>query len=115
MFIRKVLKSTDDIKQGKETKAGNDKEIIESSNLPKVEEELTPEEMMAKLGIPVNFDTTKGKQVEGNDISGAKVKSQREYRQYMNRRGGFNRELDKEHSSKTALRLLKQKKHLTKM
>mmetsp|Transcript_20873 Transcript_20873/g.35566 ORF Transcript_20873/g.35566 Transcript_20873/m.35566 type:complete len:223 (-) Transcript_20873:27-695(-) len=43
-------------------------------------------EMMRAMGIPVGFDTTKQKKVEGADMSGAKIGSQRKYRQYMNRR-----------------------------
>ncbi|KAI9240318.1 MAG: hypothetical protein BYD32DRAFT_176983 [Podila humilis] len=61
-------------------------------------EELTPEEqearMMALMGFG-GFDSTKGKKVAGADVSGADIKQQRTYRQYMNRRGGFNRPLDK--------------------
>jgi len=41
------------------------------------------------------FSTTKGTHVEGNQIGAAKVNKQRTWRQYMNRRGGFNRPLDK--------------------
>ena len=44
------------------------------------------------------FGTTKGKEVEDNRISAAKgasnVAKARKYRQYMNRKGGFNRSLD---------------------
>lgn len=55
------------------------------------EEEL---EMMKVMGF-FHFDTTKGKQVQGNDKIGvANVLVKRKYRQYMNRRGGFNRPLD---------------------
>jgi len=42
------------------------------------------------------FFLLKGKKVEGADVSFAKVKAPRKYRQYMNRRGGFNRVLDAE-------------------
>jgi len=52
------------------------------------------EAMMAAMGI-AGFGTTKGKQVEGNQEGAAKVKKVRTWRQYMNRRGGFNRPLDK--------------------
>jgi len=41
------------------------------------------------------FGTTKGKPVEGNQEGGVNVKKVRTWRQYMNRRGGFNRPLDK--------------------
>jgi U4/U6.U5 tri-snRNP-associated protein 3 len=39
--------------------------------------------------------TPQGKEVEGNDQGIAKVNKKRTWRQYMNRRGGFNRALDK--------------------
>lgn len=51
---------------------------------------------MAALGLPAAFSSTKGKQVAGADVSGARVVKKRKYRQYMNRKGGFNRPLDGE-------------------
>ena len=52
--------------------------------------------MMAAMGIPLAFDSTAGKEV--NDprckVEGVRKKEQRKYRQYMNRRGGFNRPLE---------------------
>lgn len=53
-------------------------------------------EMMKKLGIPVGFDSTKGKPVPGADLSGVRMVTKRQPRQYMNRRGGFNRPLPPE-------------------
>lgn len=50
--------------------------------------------MAAMMGFG-GFGTTKGVEVEGNDAGGAKVNQKRTWRQYMNRRGGFNRALDK--------------------
>ncbi|TFK92115.1 DUF1777-domain-containing protein [Polyporus arcularius HHB13444] len=50
--------------------------------------------MMAIMGL-TGFGTTKGKHVDGNQEGGVDVKKQRTWRQYMNRRGGFNRPLDK--------------------
>ncbi|EDO49298.1 predicted protein [Nematostella vectensis] len=50
--------------------------------------------MMKMMGFS-NFDSTKGKHVEGScNLSGISVKKARKYRQYMNRKGGFNRPLD---------------------
>jgi U4/U6.U5 tri-snRNP-associated protein 3 len=55
------------------------------------------EQIMASLGLPVSFETTKGKEVPDNAHNfGLKIKSNRQYRQYMNRKGGFNRLLDPE-------------------
>nr|GMC96678.1 ribosomal RNA processing protein 1 homolog [Ipomoea batatas] len=53
-------------------------------------------EMMKKLGIPVGFDSTKGKPVAGNDVGAVRKVTKRQPRQYMNRRGGFNRPLPAE-------------------
>lgn len=52
--------------------------------------------MMKMLGIPVGFDSTKGKPVPGADVSGVRPVTKRQPRQYMNRRGGFNRPLPAE-------------------
>ncbi|PVU93598.1 hypothetical protein BB561_003162 [Smittium simulii] len=41
------------------------------------------------------FSTTKGKGVFGNHPGSTNIVKERKYRQYMNRRGGFNRPLDK--------------------
>ncbi|XP_026418731.1 U4/U6.U5 small nuclear ribonucleoprotein 27 kDa protein-like [Papaver somniferum] len=51
------------------------------------------EMMMKILGMPVGFDSTKGKPVLGADVSGIRLTTKRQPRQYMNRRGGFNRPL----------------------
>ncbi|VDL95648.1 unnamed protein product [Schistocephalus solidus] len=56
----------------------------------KTEEEI---EMMKVMGF-AQFDSTKGKHVPGNDIYVTCIRKKRRYRQYMNRRGGFNRKLD---------------------
>jgi len=52
------------------------------------------EAIAAMMGFG-GFGTTKGKELEGNQTGGVFVKKQRTWRQYMNRRGGFNRPLDK--------------------
>lgn len=51
------------------------------------------QEMMRQMGF-CSFGTTKGKKVEGNDVGDVHVILKRKYRQYMNRKGGFNRPLD---------------------
>ncbi|KAG5457580.1 MAG: hypothetical protein BJ554DRAFT_2364 [Olpidium bornovanus] len=51
------------------------------------------QQMVAMLGFG-GFTSTKGKHVPGVDMSGVNIKKVRTYRQYMNRRGGFNRALD---------------------
>lgn len=54
------------------------------------------QDLMARVMGFSNFDTTKGKMVPGNQSVGAvHVVKKRRYRQYMNRKGGFNRPLDK--------------------
>lgn len=54
----------------------------------------TEQDMMALMGFG-GFDSTKGKPVVGNQEGAVNIKKQRTWRQYMNRRGGFNRPLDK--------------------
>ena len=58
------------------------------------EEELDPDAaaMQAMLGFG-GFGTTKGKKIAGNDVGGVRKEKKSEYRQYMNRQGGFNRPL----------------------
>ena len=57
------------------------------------------EQMRLLLGFSGDFGSTKGKAVEDNQKSAAKGAANknkaRKYRQYMNRKGGFNRPLDK--------------------
>ncbi|KIY50998.1 hypothetical protein FISHEDRAFT_64547 [Fistulina hepatica ATCC 64428] len=50
--------------------------------------------MMAMMGMS-GFGSTKGKHVLGNQEGDVEIKKVRTWRQYMNRRGGFNRPLDK--------------------
>ena len=50
-------------------------------------------DMMKVMGFG-NFDSTKNKKVKGNDVGDVHVLVKRKYRQYMNRKGGFNRPLD---------------------
>lgn len=65
---------------GKDTKAGTNKK--EANLPPPVPLDPNSEEgMMAAFGLPVVFDSTKGKKVEGADVSGVKIKSNRQYRQ----------------------------------
>jgi U4/U6.U5 tri-snRNP-associated protein 3 len=52
------------------------------------------EEDMAHMMGFSSFDTTKNKHVDGNAQGETKLNRPRKYRQYMNRRGGFNRPLD---------------------
>mmetsp|Transcript_37679 Transcript_37679/g.80482 ORF Transcript_37679/g.80482 Transcript_37679/m.80482 type:complete len:183 (-) Transcript_37679:248-796(-) len=72
---------------GKKKKGDNDEEIGDDQN-----------EMMRMMGFG-GFDSTKGKAVADNQTTaarGAASKNKgRKYRQYMNRKGGFNRPLDK--------------------
>lgn len=57
----------------------------------KTEEEI---EMMKVMGFG-SFDTTKGRKSDGSaNAHAVNVTMKRKYRQYMNRKGGFNRPLD---------------------
>ena len=59
----------------------------------KTEEEI---DMMKLMGFD-GFNTTKGKKVTGNAKGDVHIVTKRKYRQYMNRKGGFNRPLDYVH------------------
>lgn len=50
--------------------------------------------MMQQMGMPFGFDSTHGK--KHDDAGAVKVKTTRGARQFMNRKGGFNRPLDVE-------------------
>ncbi|POS84324.1 hypothetical protein EPUL_003564 [Erysiphe pulchra] len=68
------------------------------------EEEILVEEdglsmMKAMMGFS-NFGTTHQKKVPGNNVSAVRKEKKTEYRQYMNRVGGFNRPLSPSHPSR---------------
>lgn len=58
-----------------------------------IDDDTSEASMMRMMGFS-DFNSTKGKHVAGNDIYAANIVQKRKYRQYMNRRGGFNRPLD---------------------
>ncbi|KAM8974708.1 U4/U6.U5 small nuclear ribonucleoprotein 27 kDa protein [Pelodytes ibericus] len=71
--------------------AGKEREMTEEDLEGKTEDEI---EMMKLMGFG-SFDTTKGKKVDGSvNAYAINVSQKRKYRQYMNRKGGFNRPLD---------------------
>ncbi len=53
--------------------------------------------MLRKLMGFGGFKTTKNKKVPGNNVYGVRKEKKTEYRQYMNRVGGFNRPLSPSH------------------
>lgn len=63
-------------------------------------------QMMAAMGIPFGFDTTQGKHVEDDAVNAGAVKTKqtRKARQYMNRKGGFNRPLPAERTGEVVPR-----------
>mmetsp|Transcript_5596 Transcript_5596/g.16992 ORF Transcript_5596/g.16992 Transcript_5596/m.16992 type:complete len:275 (-) Transcript_5596:210-1034(-) len=63
-------------------------------------------QMMQAMGIPFGFDSTQGKEVddETTKASAIRTATKRSARQYMNRRGGFNRALPIEQTGKKVLR-----------
>ena len=74
-------------------------EIFMIHDVAKELEGLDEEEQMQRLLGFSGFASTKGDQVEDNKTTAAKgaatKNKARKYRQYMNRKGGFNRPLDK--------------------
>ncbi|GAX13781.1 hypothetical protein FisN_30Lh076 [Fistulifera solaris] len=79
-------------------KKGPQEQIIEV-NPEELEEMDEEEQMRALLGFTSGFGSTKGQKVEDNHTTSAKGAASknkaRKYRQYMNRKHGFNRPLDK--------------------
>uniref|UniRef100_A0A6I8MZP8 U4/U6.U5 small nuclear ribonucleoprotein 27 kDa protein n=1 Tax=Ornithorhynchus anatinus TaxID=9258 RepID=A0A6I8MZP8_ORNAN len=81
----------DDEKKDAKDGKGKERQITEEDLEGKTEEEI---EMMKLMGF-ASFDTTKGKKVGGSvNAYAINVSQKRKYRQYMNRKGGFNRPLD---------------------
>ncbi|XP_034548200.1 U4/U6.U5 small nuclear ribonucleoprotein 27 kDa protein [Notolabrus celidotus] len=79
----------------KDGKDGKDKskpiQISAEDMQGKTEEEI---EMMKLMGFS-GFETTKGRKSDGSaNAHAVNVTMKRKYRQYMNRKGGFNRPLD---------------------
>ncbi|KAK7215176.1 hypothetical protein V2G26_003179 [Clonostachys chloroleuca] len=64
----------------------------EDDDEPEEDEDPDVAAMKAMMGFG-GFDTTKNKKVSGNDVGGLRKEKKSEYRQYMNRQGGFNRPL----------------------
>lgn len=81
-------------KGAKNIKVKRDKPPVreESSDEEVVVEEGDMGDMAAMMGFG-GFGTTQNKKVAGNDIGGVRKEKKTEYRQYMNRVGGFNRPL----------------------
>lgn len=82
-----------------ESNKTNPKESIIEVNQEELEELDEEEQMQALLGFDGGFGSTKGQKVDDNHMTsaaGAASKHKgRKYRQYMNRKNGFNRPLDK--------------------
>lgn len=88
--MRQKDRRDDDRKEAKESKA-KPIQISAEDMQGKTEEEI---EMMKLMGFST-FDTSKGKKSEASANAHAiNVSMKRKYRQYMNRKGGFNRPLD---------------------
>ena len=77
-------------KAGKQTKI-EEKNVEEDEDIV-IEEDDSMAAMQAMLGFG-GFGTTKQKKVVGNDVYAVRKEKKTEYRQYMNRVGGFNRPL----------------------
>ncbi|XP_027487353.1 U4/U6.U5 small nuclear ribonucleoprotein 27 kDa protein isoform X1 [Corapipo altera] len=87
--VRPKERRDEEKKELKDSK--KERQITEEDLQGKTEEEI---EMMKMMGF-ASFDTTKGKKVDGAANAYAiNVSQKRKYRQYMNRKGGFNRPLD---------------------
>jgi len=79
-------RSTDQDKKDAEARP----QISDADLVGKTDDEI---EMMKLMGF-AGFDSTKNKHVSGNTGFAVNIIHKRKYRQYMNRKGGFNRPLD---------------------
>jgi U4/U6.U5 tri-snRNP-associated protein 3 len=69
----------------------NIKEAGEASDdEPEVDDDMAAMQAMMGFG---GFGTTKNKKIAGNNVGAVRKEKKTEYRQYMNRQGGFNRPL----------------------
>ncbi|VDD91151.1 unnamed protein product [Enterobius vermicularis] len=82
------LTDRDDKRDEKKGKRSQQAETIDLDSLKNVDKEFT------RLMGFTSFNTTKNKKVPGNHDGAVKINKPRRYRQYMNRKGGFNRPLD---------------------
>lgn len=91
---REVKKVKSSNKDGPAPPAGNNQQVVA------LDAELSAEEiqMMMAMGIPFGFDSTQGKHVDdtASNQGAVKVATKRSARQYMNRKGGFNKALPAE-------------------
>jgi len=69
-----------------------DDPVDEEDDEPVVEEDDSMAKMQAVMGFG-GFGTTKQKKVAGNNAYAVRKEKKTQYRQYMNRFGGFNRPL----------------------
>ncbi|RAO65016.1 uncharacterized protein BHQ10_001028 [Talaromyces amestolkiae] len=78
---------------GASKKVVKDEEIEDADKMSDIEDTDDIEAMMRKAVGFTRFRSTKNTKVPGNDIYGVRKEKKTEYRQYMNRVGGFNRPL----------------------
>jgi U4/U6.U5 tri-snRNP-associated protein 3 len=84
----KILKKSK--RSGKQSKV--EEKNVEDDDDIVIEEDDSMAAMQAMLGFG-GFGTTKQKKIAGNDVYAVRKEKKTEYRQYMNRVGGFNRPL----------------------
>ena len=97
---RELAATVDAAQQQEEQKSAGPQETIIEVDAKELEGMDEQEQMMALLGFGADgFGSTKGQKVKDNHeglARGAAAKHKaRKYRQYMNRKNGFNRPLDK--------------------
>ena len=73
-------------------RAGDEDEEDPEAEEGEEEEDDEMAAMQAMMGFG-GFGSTKGQKIAGNNLGGVRKEKKSEYRQYMNRQGGFNRPL----------------------
>ncbi|KAM0324128.1 hypothetical protein ACHAQA_008320 [Verticillium albo-atrum] len=70
-----------------------DKDELEEGEMEEDDLDVEADDAMAAMMGFGGFGTTKNKKIAGNNVGGVRKEKKVEYRQYMNRQGGFNRPL----------------------
>ncbi|VDL72879.1 unnamed protein product [Nippostrongylus brasiliensis] len=93
-------RSRDEGRKGRDSKSPrnrrrrDDRDKYEMQEPISLDQIVNCEQDVASLMGFTAFDTTKNKKVHVNYDGAVKINKPRRYRQYMNRKGGFNRPLD---------------------
>jgi hypothetical protein len=80
------MKEQDEKEEGKKRKRStSETEDTREKKSMKIEELTEMDKILQSYGLPISFDSTKEKHVEGSDCYGVKIERTRKWRQYMHK------------------------------